>query len=143
MLKSSFEVFDLDNSGKISREEFKSTLRCLGYTASDEEIDSMMVSYDSNGDGLMDFDEFLSLVKGLKSKGYSYGKEAFEKELKNAFRYDVNFIWFLFLYFFFNFPFFPVTPAIPFKFDDIVIQVNEDMNNYKKCQQLDKFGRQT
>lgn len=87
MMKSLFNMFDLDNSDKISREEFKSTLRSLGYTTSDEEIEKMMNSFDSNRDGLLDFKEFLSMVKHLKSNGHEYGKEAFEKQIRNAFRF--------------------------------------------------------
>ena len=73
MMKSSFDLFDLD-------------VRCLGYNASDEEVDKMMSTHDTDGDGMMDFNEFLALMKHLKSEGFTYGKQSFEQEIKNAFR---------------------------------------------------------
>lgn len=86
LMKSSFDLFDLDGSGKISKDEFKNTVRCMGYIASDEEIDKMMSTHDTDGDGMMDFNEFLALMKHLKSEGFKYGKESFEQEIKKAFR---------------------------------------------------------
>ena len=86
MMKSSFDLFDLDGSGKISKDEFRNTVRCLGYNASDEEVDKMMSTHDTDGDGMMDFNEFLALMKHLKSEGFTYGKQSFEQEIKNAFR---------------------------------------------------------
>ena len=86
MMKQSFGYFDTNRSGRISASEFKDIVRSLGYTASDEEIASLMSTYDYDGDGHMDFNEFLAMAKHLKNEGFDHGKKALEQQIKHAFR---------------------------------------------------------
>jgi len=55
-------VFDTDGSGKISREELKSALSRMGMDISDEELDEMMDSVDTDGDGEIDYREFTAMM---------------------------------------------------------------------------------
>ena len=46
-----------------------------------------MNALSQNGDGEMDFKEFMNMVKYLKGKDYQYGREALENKIRKAFRY--------------------------------------------------------
>ena len=52
----------------------------------------MVNAFDQNGDGEMDFQEFMNMVKYLKGRGYQYGNEAVENKIRKAFRYRNNWI---------------------------------------------------
>merc|ERR1711924_541190 len=61
---SAFNAFDRDNSGKISREEISQVLgtenvqHAFGYSA--EQIQKLMEEFDKDGDGEIDFNEFMT-----------------------------------------------------------------------------------
>lgn len=66
-MRTAFKMFDTDNSGKIdsteimqmlSGEEFKDV-----YT--EEQLRAAINEVDENGDGEIDFEEFLSMMKGI------------------------------------------------------------------------------
>ena len=61
-LKDAFKLFDADNSGKISRAEIE---RVLHMSKHSKEIDTIMDKHDTNKDGEIDFQEFLSMMKEL------------------------------------------------------------------------------
>ncbi|KAH6659617.1 hypothetical protein BKA67DRAFT_652842 [Truncatella angustata] len=65
-LKEAFKVFDRDNSGTISAEELRRVLSSLGENLTDAEIDEMLRSADTNGDGNIDYEEFASIMTGGK-----------------------------------------------------------------------------
>ena len=57
-----FKAFDLDGSGKISKEELK---RVLGSNDKKKDYDyyeSLIKEADSNGDGEIDYNEFVSMM---------------------------------------------------------------------------------
>lgn len=60
-LKTTFILFDRNGDGKVSEEELKLAFANLGQNPSDEEIKNMMLESDTNGDGQIDFIEFLKL----------------------------------------------------------------------------------
>lgn len=63
--RNAFEIFlefDADGSGAISNKEFRNAIRKLGLGLTSKEIDSLMLRIDSNGDGKIDYQEFLSFV---------------------------------------------------------------------------------
>lgn len=62
MIRECFEFFDTDRSGKIDNHEFRELIAHTGIPVSDKEINMVMDSADINGDGEIDFDEFVKLM---------------------------------------------------------------------------------
>ena len=60
-LREDFKIFDLDGDGKISREELGTVLRSLGETLTDADVEQMIKDADANGDGGIDFEEFINM----------------------------------------------------------------------------------
>ncbi|KAK4710344.1 hypothetical protein R3W88_004857 [Solanum pinnatisectum] len=61
-IKSAFKAFDLDGDGKISAAELLQVQRMLGEKCSLESCKKMVRSVDANGDGLIDMDEFVTMM---------------------------------------------------------------------------------
>ncbi|OSX80716.1 hypothetical protein BU14_0033s0060 [Porphyra umbilicalis] len=57
-----FKVFDKDGSGKIDATELRNIMMSLGENLSDEEVNQMIKEADLNGDGEIDFDEFMRML---------------------------------------------------------------------------------
>jgi calcium-binding protein CML len=60
-----FATYDEDNDGHISRRELGSVMQKLGMETTDEELNCMLRSLDKNGDGLVDFEEFVDFQVSL------------------------------------------------------------------------------
>ncbi|NEO35278.1 MAG: arginase [Moorea sp. SIOASIH] len=58
-LRQVFELIDVDGSGKLSIEEFTQIIRCFNTTVTDSEIAALVRKADLNGDGEIDFEEFI------------------------------------------------------------------------------------
>ena len=65
--------------GRRSQAEFLKILSSLGYTILHEDVTQMINAFDQNGDGEMDFKEFINMVKDLKGKRLSVWKRSFGK----------------------------------------------------------------
>jgi len=68
LLKAAWSAFDIDNDGKISNEEFKNFMSGQIVTSRTGilpkwQINSIFRSLDGDGNGQIDFDEFLKIVK--------------------------------------------------------------------------------
>ena len=75
-----FELFDKDNSGNISTKELGTVMRNLGQNPSEEELKQMIREVDLNGNGTIDFKEFMCLmVKKMKDNDL-------DEELQAAFK---------------------------------------------------------
>ncbi|KAL7002811.1 hypothetical protein U1Q18_003969 [Sarracenia purpurea var. burkii] len=77
-LKRVFDKFDSNKDGKISREEYKAVLRALGKADMVKDVGKIFRAADLDGDGFIDFGEFVELHKregGVK-----------EAEIQRAFR---------------------------------------------------------
>ena len=61
-LRDAFKLFDEDKSGKISKSEISKVLK---FKKSGTEMTKLFEKYDLNGDGEIDFDEFLNMMKDL------------------------------------------------------------------------------
>ncbi len=59
-LKLAFSVFDEDSSGKITTDELNRVMSQFGLT--EKELEEMIQEVDRDGDGSIDFDEFVKLV---------------------------------------------------------------------------------
>ena len=64
-LKYWFREYDFDGSGKLTRTELKHAMRNIdGWNYSDYEIDEMLWEADRNGDGKINFKEFVKFFEG-------------------------------------------------------------------------------
>lgn len=61
-LRSVFGIFDSDNSGSISKEEFVSIMLQLGQNLTDAEVNAMLRAVDENNDGEISFQEFKNMM---------------------------------------------------------------------------------
>ena len=58
-----FRLFDDDNTGKISLKNLKRVARELGEAMTEEELQEMIDEADRNGDGEIDEEEFVRIMK--------------------------------------------------------------------------------
>ncbi|KAL8044730.1 hypothetical protein ABFX02_08G064900 [Erythranthe guttata] len=61
-LKEAFALYDKDKNGKISATELHSVLTSLGTKCSVKDCRKMIASFDVDGDGCMNFDEFKKMM---------------------------------------------------------------------------------
>lgn len=62
-LKDAFKEFDVDKDGEITIEEMRSAMtKLLGQQMSHGEIDAVLREADNNGDGSVDFEEFVRMM---------------------------------------------------------------------------------
>ena len=76
-----FDLFDKDSSGTITTKELGTVMRNLGQNPSEEELNKLIREVDLNGDGTIDFKEFLCLmVKKMDDSDI-------DQELQDAFKF--------------------------------------------------------
>ncbi|KAK4391602.1 putative calcium-binding protein CML28 [Sesamum angolense] len=68
-LRGVFATFDKNNDGYITREELRESLKNIGISAGERDVADMVEKVDSNGDGLIDFDEFCELFNSISGGG--------------------------------------------------------------------------
>ncbi|KAJ3863874.1 calmodulin [Lentinula novae-zelandiae] len=78
--KEAFSLFDKDGDGTITTKELGTVMRSLGQNPTEAELQEMVNEVDVNGDGTIDFPEFLSMM-ARKMKDIDS-----EEEIKEAFR---------------------------------------------------------
>lgn len=78
--RAAFELFDKDRDGTITSKELGTVMRNLGQNPSEEELKQMIREVDLDGNGTIDFKEFLCLMV-KKMKGIDT-----EEELLEAFK---------------------------------------------------------
>ncbi|KGG50401.1 calmodulin [Mitosporidium daphniae] len=78
-LKEAFSLFDKNNDGRITIQELGRVMHALGQHPSESEISDMLNEVDADGDGTIDFFEFLTMM-ARKVKDVDA-----EAELKEAF----------------------------------------------------------
>lgn len=61
-LREAFRVFDKDHDGHISKAELRHVMISLGEKLTDDEVDGMIQEADLDGDGLVNFDEFVRMM---------------------------------------------------------------------------------
>ncbi|KAG6512462.1 calmodulin-like [Zingiber officinale] len=61
-LMEAFKVFDKDSNGFISAQELRHVMANLGEKLTDEEVDEMIREADIDGDGQVDYQEFVQMM---------------------------------------------------------------------------------
>ena len=57
-----FQLLDCNGDGKISKDEIKSVIKQCGGTLFDEEIEKTIEDVDKDGDGYLNYNEFLNIM---------------------------------------------------------------------------------
>ncbi|XP_072976911.1 calmodulin-1 [Typha angustifolia] len=78
--QQAFLLFDKDGDGCITVEELGTVIRSLGQNPSEEELQDMMREVDADGNGTIEFAEFLNLMAKKVKEADA------EEELKEAFK---------------------------------------------------------
>ncbi|CAO3658281.1 unnamed protein product [Umbelopsis ramanniana] len=76
--RETFQLFDKDNDGSITAQELGIVIRSFGMNPTESELVDMVNEVDTNGNGTIDFEEFLVLTQTLKSDQVDYIKDAFD-----------------------------------------------------------------
>jgi len=61
-MKAAFGVFDHDGSGTISLDELRRVMKSFGEILTEDELDAMIKEVDKNGDGSIDYQEFVNFM---------------------------------------------------------------------------------
>merc|ERR1711998_15279 len=79
-VREAFELFDIDHSGAIDVRELKAANRALGMDVSAEELKKMVGDVDKDGNGTIEFAEFLSMMTAKMARTAS------EEEIAKCFK---------------------------------------------------------
>jgi Ca2+-binding EF-hand superfamily protein len=60
--REAFDLFDLDKNGLISPYEIQKIMKDLGNKLSMSEVEEIFRKFDANGDGLISFEEFVTMI---------------------------------------------------------------------------------
>ena len=78
--REAFDMFDKDRDGSITAKELTNVMKSLNHQTSDLEIQEMINEVDIDGNGKIDFEEFVSLMNRRTKETDT------EEEVINAFR---------------------------------------------------------
>ena len=78
--REAFNIFDKDGDGRITAKELGTVMRSLGQNPSEAELQDMVNEVDLDGNGTIEFDEFLYMMSRQMREGDT------EEEIKDAFR---------------------------------------------------------
>merc|ERR1712070_781890 len=79
-VREAFGLFDSDASGMIDVRELKAAMRSLGFEVKNEELKKMVSDIDGDGNGTIEFAEFLEMMTG--KTGEKDTREDIEKVFK-------------------------------------------------------------
>merc|ERR1711890_201975 len=79
-IREAFNLFDGDQSGAIDVRELKAAMRALGFEVKNEELKKMVSDIDGDGNGTIEFGEFLTMMTG--KMGEKDSREDIEKVFK-------------------------------------------------------------
>merc|ERR1712118_568021 len=63
-IREAFSLFDSDASGMIDIRELKAAMHALGFEVKNEELKKMVADIDNDGNGTIEFTEFLQMMTG-------------------------------------------------------------------------------
>uniref|UniRef100_A0A674BB74 Calmodulin n=1 Tax=Salmo trutta TaxID=8032 RepID=A0A674BB74_SALTR len=78
--KEAFSLFDKDGDGTITTKELGTVMRSLGQNPTEAELQDMINEVDADGNGTIDFPEFLTMMARKMKDTDS------EEEIREAFR---------------------------------------------------------
>lgn len=84
-LKYVFATFDKNHDGFIKKKELEESLKRIGISATEKDVEEMVEKVDSNRDGLIDFDEFCKLFDPKSSRDKDEEEEREIADWKEAF----------------------------------------------------------
>ncbi len=61
-IKDAFSLFDKDGDGSITTKEIGTVMKSLGQEPDESELEEMVKEFDADGNGEIDFDEFLEVM---------------------------------------------------------------------------------
>ncbi|KAG1113296.1 hypothetical protein G6F42_014502 [Rhizopus arrhizus] len=64
-------MLDTDNDGQLNGEDLKRGVSLFGNSVTEADIEEMMASADVDGDGLINYEEFLKVMTPSKVNGQS------------------------------------------------------------------------
>jgi CBS domain-containing protein len=67
-LQAAFDRKDTDHSGFLDKKEISAALAASGVIASEESVDEVMAAIDTDGDGKVDFEEFVAFSKDAEKR---------------------------------------------------------------------------
>ncbi|KAG0354281.1 actinin alpha 2, partial [Gamsiella multidivaricata] len=67
--KELFTSYDKNNDGRVDRTELYELTKSLGEAVTNEELDFVIKNFDTDGDGALDYDEFVELMATLRAVG--------------------------------------------------------------------------
>merc|ERR1712080_105802 len=79
-IREAFNLFDGDQSGAIDVRELKAAMRALGFEVKNDELKKMITDIDNDGNGTIEFAEFLGMMTG--KMGEKDSREDIEKVFK-------------------------------------------------------------
>merc|ERR1712210_448513 len=79
-IREAFSLFDSDASGMIDIRELKAAMRALGFEVKNEELKKMVTDVDNDGNGTIEFAEFLGMMTA--KMGEKDSREDIEKVFK-------------------------------------------------------------
>ena len=65
-IREAFRVFDKDGNGFISAAELRHVMTNLGEKLTEEEVGQLIGEVDTNGDGQVDYEEFVTMMNSIK-----------------------------------------------------------------------------
>ncbi|ELT91434.1 hypothetical protein CAPTEDRAFT_146942 [Capitella teleta] len=78
--REAFSLFDKDGDGTITTKELGTVMRSLGQNPTEAELQDMINEVDEDGNGTIDFDEFLTMMERKMKETDT------EEEMREAFR---------------------------------------------------------
>ena len=81
--KQTFDMFDTDQSGRISSAELGQVMEQLGQTPTEADLHAMVSEVDADGDGEINFEEFLMMMAKKENSDNDEIRAAFEIFDKN------------------------------------------------------------
>merc|ERR1712166_690096 len=83
-IREAFNLFDGDQSGAIDVRELKAAMRALGFEVKNEELKKMVADVDGDGNGTIEFLEFLAMMTGnLARVAEELGESIDDEELQD------------------------------------------------------------